>query len=198
MATKIGMGDKHLLGDRNGVRTPDEWSPDRNAGFSRGDPQRLYLPRSWIRYTATRRSTSRRKAAALVAVELDAPPDRDARRHSLQPRLLHVAGAGQPQVLAFIREHELPGAVRGDLARTSQAVELDLARFRNTCRSRCWAASRSRLSAACLLLTLPATGYFAFRLDPRRAARVARGEAARPSFAGARAGATWQAALAAK
>ena len=41
---EIGMGDNFFLGDRNGVRTPMQWSPDRNAGFSRADPQRLYLP----------------------------------------------------------------------------------------------------------------------------------------------------------
>ena len=41
---KIGMGDNILLGDRDGVRTPMQWSPDRNAGFSRCDPARLYLP----------------------------------------------------------------------------------------------------------------------------------------------------------
>ncbi len=41
---EIGMGDNFFLGDRNGVRTPMQWSPDRNAGFSRADPQQLYLP----------------------------------------------------------------------------------------------------------------------------------------------------------
>ncbi len=41
---EIGMGDNFYLGDRNGVRTPMQWSPDRNAGFSRANPQRLYLP----------------------------------------------------------------------------------------------------------------------------------------------------------
>ena len=41
---EIGMGDNFFIGDRNGVRTPMQWSPDRNAGFSRADPQRLYLP----------------------------------------------------------------------------------------------------------------------------------------------------------
>ena len=41
---EIGMGDNVFVGDRNGVRTPMQWSPDRNAGFSRADPQRLYLP----------------------------------------------------------------------------------------------------------------------------------------------------------
>ncbi len=41
---EIGMGDNFYLGDRNGVRTPMQWSPDRNAGFSGGNSQRLYLP----------------------------------------------------------------------------------------------------------------------------------------------------------
>jgi maltose alpha-D-glucosyltransferase / alpha-amylase len=41
---ELGMGDNIYLGDRNGVRTPMQWSPDRNAGFSRANPQKLYLP----------------------------------------------------------------------------------------------------------------------------------------------------------
>jgi maltose alpha-D-glucosyltransferase/alpha-amylase len=41
---EIGMGDNIYLGDRNGVRTPMQWSPDRNAGFSRATPARLYSP----------------------------------------------------------------------------------------------------------------------------------------------------------
>src|SRR6185369_9686396 len=41
---EIGMGDNVWLGDRNGVRTPMHWSADRNAGFSRANPQRLILP----------------------------------------------------------------------------------------------------------------------------------------------------------
>jgi len=41
---EIGMGDNLHLGDRNGVRTPMQWTPDRNAGFSTADPESLYLP----------------------------------------------------------------------------------------------------------------------------------------------------------
>ncbi|NLE00710.1 MAG: maltose alpha-D-glucosyltransferase, partial [Fibrobacter sp.] len=41
---EIGMGDNYYLGDRNGVRTPMQWGPDRNAGFSEAHPHRLFLP----------------------------------------------------------------------------------------------------------------------------------------------------------
>ena len=41
---EIGMGDNIRLGDRNSVRTPMQWTPDRNGGFSRSDPAQLYLP----------------------------------------------------------------------------------------------------------------------------------------------------------
>jgi maltose alpha-D-glucosyltransferase/alpha-amylase len=41
---EIGMGDNYYLGDRDGVRTPMQWSADRNAGFSKTNPQKLYLP----------------------------------------------------------------------------------------------------------------------------------------------------------
>jgi len=41
---ELGMGDNIYLGDRNGVRTPMQWTPDRNAGFSKCDPARLYFP----------------------------------------------------------------------------------------------------------------------------------------------------------
>jgi len=41
---ELGMGDNYHLGDRNGVRTPMQWSPDRNAGFSKASPNELFLP----------------------------------------------------------------------------------------------------------------------------------------------------------
>ena len=50
---EIGMGDNIHLGDRDGVRTPMQWSPDRNGGFSRADPASLRAARrSWTRSTA--------------------------------------------------------------------------------------------------------------------------------------------------
>jgi len=58
---EIGMGDNIYLGDRNGVRTPMQWTPDRNGGFSKADPARLFLPASWIPFTGSPQSTSRRR-----------------------------------------------------------------------------------------------------------------------------------------
>ena len=61
---EIGMGDNIYLGDRNSVRTPMQWTADRNAGFSHADPARLYRAgRSWTRSTAIRRSTSKPTSA---------------------------------------------------------------------------------------------------------------------------------------
>ena len=58
---EIGMGDNIWLGDRDGVRTPMQWTPDRNAGFSSADPgPAAPAGRSRTRSTATRASTSRR------------------------------------------------------------------------------------------------------------------------------------------
>ena len=76
---EIGMGDNIYLGDRNGVRTPMQWSADRNAGFSRANPQRLYLPRDH-RPRVPLRGGQRRGAAgqpALAAV-VDEAADRAA------------------------------------------------------------------------------------------------------------------------
>ena len=60
---EIAMGDNIYLGDRDGVRTPMQWTSDRNGGFSRADFAQLYLPPSWIPSTDFRPSTSRRSCA---------------------------------------------------------------------------------------------------------------------------------------
>ena len=52
---EIGMGENIYLGDRNGVRTPMQWSADKNAGFSRANPQSFTCRSTWTRKTTTRR-----------------------------------------------------------------------------------------------------------------------------------------------
>ena len=70
---EIGMGDIIWLGDRDGVRTPMQWTPDRNAGFSTANPGRLYLPPN--QDSDLRLPVGQRRGAARhldVAAELDA------------------------------------------------------------------------------------------------------------------------------
>ena len=96
---EIGMGDNIYLGDRNGVRTPMQWSPDRNAGFSKADPQRLYLPPIMdpiYGYEADQRRGP--GTQSLVAAALDQAPDRRAQElQGLRPRQHPIPRTRQPQ-----------------------------------------------------------------------------------------------------
>ena len=93
------MGDNIYLGDRNGVRTPMQWSADRNAGFSRANPQQLYLPVDH-RSRVPLRGGQRRGAAeqpALAAV-VDEAADRAAQAaRGVRPRHARVPAPRQPQ-----------------------------------------------------------------------------------------------------
>ena len=115
------MGDNIYLGDRNGVRTPMQWSADRNAGFSRANPQQLYLPVDH-RPRVPLRGGQRRGAAgqpALAAV-VDEAPDRAAQaapgvrpRHARVPHRRQPAG---PRVRPRAR-----GRARSSWSRTCRA-----------------------------------------------------------------------------
>ena len=131
---EIGMGDNIHLGDRDGVRTPMQWSPDRNGGFSRADPARLVLPPIMDPLYGYRggqcRGADRRPA---FAAELDAAHARGA------PQPYQAFGRGDfrllypknRKVLAYLREYEDDTILCvANLARTPQAVELDLSRIR--------------------------------------------------------------------
>ncbi len=85
---EIGMGDNIFLGDRNGVRTPMQWSPDRNAGFSRADPQQP-VPAADHGPDLRLRGGQRRGAGArsVLAAQLDAAHARGAQDLArLRPR----------------------------------------------------------------------------------------------------------------
>ncbi len=130
---EIGMGDNIYLGDRNGVRTPMQWTGDRNAGFSRANPQRLFLPVI----------TDPEYHYEMVNVE-----NQLANQHSLlwwTKRLIALRkryrafGRGsleflQPEnrkVLAFVRRYEDETIlVVANLSRFVQGVELDLAAYK--------------------------------------------------------------------
>ncbi|HEY7576860.1 MAG TPA: maltose alpha-D-glucosyltransferase [Acetobacteraceae bacterium] len=129
---EIGMGDNIHLGDRDGVRTPMQWSFDRNGGFSRADPSRLVLP------------TIMDALYGYEAVNVEA---QQSDRHSLLNwmrrviavrRQYQVFGRGtfrllypkNRKILAYLREYEGRTILcLANLARTPQAVELDLSEF---------------------------------------------------------------------
>ncbi len=150
---EIGMGDNIYLGDRDGVRTPMQWRPERNAGFSRADPQRLYL-QPIMDPDLRLRSGERRGAGprAVVAAELDAAHARRAQGlRRVRPRNAHVPAAGQSQdpclpARVWRRGHPVcrqPRALRAaGRARSSAAT-------RAACRSSSWVARRFRRSASC-------------------------------------------------
>ena len=96
---EIGMGDNIYLGDRDGVRTPMQWSPDRNGGFSRADPAALVLPPIMDPVYGYRRGQRRGAGARpAFAAELDAPHARGAQAPSrLRPRHAALPVSRQPQ-----------------------------------------------------------------------------------------------------
>ncbi|MGH9458922.1 MAG: maltose alpha-D-glucosyltransferase [Thermoanaerobaculia bacterium] len=127
---EIGMGDNIYLGDRNGVRTPMQWSSDRNAGFSRSNPQKLYLPiiiDPEYHYEAINVEAQQNNPHSLLwwMKRLIAIRKRYKAfgRGSLE--FLHPENR---RVLSFLRRHENETIlVVANLSRFVQYVELDLA-----------------------------------------------------------------------
>jgi len=130
---EIGMGDDMHLGDRNGVRTPMQWSGDRNAGFSRADPQQLFSPvisDPVYGYQAVNVESEEHDPASLLHWT---------RNMIRLRRLFRVFGRGtidvlQPAnraVLAYVRRHEEDDTILcvANLARNVQPVHLDLGEF---------------------------------------------------------------------
>jgi maltose alpha-D-glucosyltransferase / alpha-amylase len=129
---EIGMGDNFYLGDRNGCRTPMQWSPDRNAGFSRANPQQLYLPVTIdpeYHYEAVNVENQQKNLSSLLwwtrrVISM--------RKHfkAFSRGSLEFLNLDNPKVLAFLRrwKHETIVVV-ANLSRFSQSAELDLSRF---------------------------------------------------------------------
>ncbi|MDE2229600.1 MAG: maltose alpha-D-glucosyltransferase [Alphaproteobacteria bacterium] len=129
---EIGMGDNIYLGDRDGVRTPMQWTPDRNAGFSRADPATLYLPPimdAVYGFQALNVEAQARSLSSLLNWM---------RRLIGVRKSLKVFGRGtltflypsNRAVLAYLRQHEdCTVLCVSNLSRSAQAVELDLSGF---------------------------------------------------------------------
>jgi maltose alpha-D-glucosyltransferase/alpha-amylase len=165
---EIGMGDNIYLGDRNGVRTPMQWTPDRNAGFSRADPQRLYLPPIMdpvYGYEALNVEAQLRSASSLLHWTRRLISTR--RRYKAFGRgTLAFLEPGNRKVLAFLREYEDEAMLCvANLSRVPQAVELDLGRFEGRVPVELFGGeSFPPVGKLPYLLTLPGHGYMAFRL----------------------------------
>jgi maltose alpha-D-glucosyltransferase/alpha-amylase len=129
---EIGMGDNIHLGDRDGVRTPMQWSLDRNGGFSRADPAALVLP-------AIMDPIYGFQAVNVEAQATDQHSPLNWMRRMLAVRKRHQAFGrgnfgylypGNRKILAYLREYEGETILCVcNLSRTAQAVELDLSAF---------------------------------------------------------------------
>jgi maltose alpha-D-glucosyltransferase / alpha-amylase len=172
---EIGMGDNIYLGDRDGVRTPMQWSPDRNGGFSRADPARLYLPPIQdpiYGFEAVNVEAQERSPSSLLhwMRRLIGTRQRSRAFGRGGLRLLYPANR---KILAYIRHLDADERGEGEeavlcvanLSRSAQAVELDLKEWQG--RVPVEMLGRTPFPAIgelTYLLTLPAYGFYWFEL----------------------------------
>ena len=129
---EIGMGDNFYLGDRNGCRTPMQWSSDRNAGFSKANPQQLYLPVTIdpeYHYEAINVENQQKNLSSLLWWMRRVIAMRKNFR-AFSRGSLEFLFPDNPKILAFLRRHEDETIlVVANLSRFSQPVEIDLSSF---------------------------------------------------------------------
>jgi maltose alpha-D-glucosyltransferase/alpha-amylase len=129
---EIGMGDNIYLGDRNGVRTPMQWSADRNAGFSRANPQKLFLPiiiDPEYHYEAINVEAQQNNPHSLLWW-MKRLIDMRQRSHALSHGALEFLHPANRKVLSFLRRvDDETVLVVANLSRFVQCVELDLSAF---------------------------------------------------------------------
>jgi maltose alpha-D-glucosyltransferase/alpha-amylase len=167
---EIGMGDNIYLGDRDGVRTPMQWTPDRNAGFSTTDPQRLYLPTIMdpiYGYQVINVEAQMRNSTSLLQWTRRMIDVR--KRHPTFGMGSYEEHAGSnPSVLAFVRTFgdDVVLCVN-NLSRFAQPVELDLRTFEGRVPVELLGGVRfPRVGELPYLLTLPGHGFYWFQLSP--------------------------------
>jgi maltose alpha-D-glucosyltransferase/alpha-amylase len=165
---EIGMGDNVYLGGRNSVRTPMQWSPDRNAGFSKADPQSLFMPPIMdpvYGYQSVNVESQLRSASSLLHWTRRLIAVRKSYRAFGRGTLTFLQ-PGNRKILAYIREHDGQAVLCvANLSRLSQAVELDLTRYEGRVPVEITGReSFPPIGKLPYLLTLPGHGYFAFEL----------------------------------
>jgi maltose alpha-D-glucosyltransferase/alpha-amylase len=166
---EIGMGDNIYLGDRDGVRTPMQWSVDRNGGFSRVDPAKLFLP------------TIQDPIYGYLAVNVEAQlASRTSllnwlRRMIIVRKSQRAMGRGSlrflypknRKVLVYLRELEADTILCVvNVSDAPQAVEVDLSEFNGTGLTELTAGTEfPRIGELPYLLTLPAYGFYWFKME---------------------------------
>lgn len=165
---EIGMGDNIYLGDRDGVRTPMQWSPDRNGGFSKADPARLVLPPVMdplYGYEAVNVEAQGSDAHSLLNWTRRMLALRN--KHSAFGRgSLKFLTPGNRKILAYLREYNGETILCvANLSRLPQAVELDLAHFAGRVPIELSGMSPfPPIGQLTYLLTLQPFGFFWFQL----------------------------------
>jgi maltose alpha-D-glucosyltransferase/alpha-amylase len=130
---EIGMGDNIYLGDRNGVRTPMQWTPDRNGGFSRADPARLYAPTIMdpvYGYEAVNVEAQSRSLSSLLSATKRLISVRKSTLAFGRGTMTFIRPANRC-VLAYVRQYgdEVILCI-ANLSRSAQATELDLSAWK--------------------------------------------------------------------
>src|SRR5258705_8818201 len=171
---EIGMGDNIYLGDRNGVRTPMQWTSDRNGGFSRCDPARLYLPvimdpvygHQSVNVEAQQRSPSSflNWMKRLIGVRRSTS--------AFSPGNLRFIRPANRTVIAYVRQHENDTIVCiANLSRSAQAAEIDLSPWKGRVPMEMLGRQKfPAIGEGPYLVTLAPYGFFWFLLSERTVA----------------------------
>jgi maltose alpha-D-glucosyltransferase/alpha-amylase len=167
---EIGMGDNIYLGDRNGVRTPMQWTGDRNAGFSRADTARLYLPLivdPVYGYQSINVEAQQRTPSSLLNWMKRLIEVRKKTR-VFGRGTLHFLRPANESVLAHAREHEGQSVIAvHNLAGSAQPVELDLRAWRGHTPIEMLGDTRfPTIGTGPYFISLAPYGYYWFRLEP--------------------------------
>ncbi len=168
---EIGMGDNVFLGDRNGVRTPMQWSSDRNAGFSRANPQRLYLPVNIdpeYHYETVNVEAQQNNPHSLLWWTKRLIQQRKQFR-AFGRGSLEFLYPGNRKVLAFLRQFEDEKLlVIANLSRFAQCVELELGDFQGAVPVEVFGRARfPSITETPYLLSLGPHAFYWFHLQPR-------------------------------
>jgi maltose alpha-D-glucosyltransferase/alpha-amylase len=166
---EIGMGDNFYLGDRNGVRTPMQWSADRNAGFSRANPQRLWLPiviDPAYHYETINVEAQENDPYSLLWWTKRLISFRK-RSRVFGRGVIEFLPSENRKVLSFVRRYRDEAVlVVANLSRFAQHVDLDLSAFRGVAPMELFGQTRfPPVGEGLYRVTLGPYGFYWFALD---------------------------------